>query len=52
MLLEFVATSLPQVGEAKTSSAFEKFSPTNLEGSPGSKWFDWHDSTFKFSMVD
>ena len=51
MLLEFIVTSLPQAGEAETSSAFEKFSPTNLEGSPGSKWFEWHDSTLKLSIV-
>jgi len=47
MLLEFVTTSLSQAGEAETSPKFETFSPADLEGSPGSKWFDWHDSTFR-----
>ena len=51
MLLEFIVTSLPHAGASETSPASEEFSPANLEGSPGSKWFDWHDSTFKFSIV-
>lgn len=51
MLLEFIAASFPQAGEAETSQAFETFSATNLNGSPDPKWFDWHDSTLEFSML-
>jgi len=49
MLLEFVATSLPQAGEAENPQARPP-SPANREVSLRSKWFDSNDSTPKLCI--